>query len=152
RADPDLKVVVLAKHGLVVWGDTAEEAYRRTIEVVNRAVEFVNARTEGVPRFGGPHRAAAAADDDGRAALMRARLPAVRGAASSQSAKALTADTSTRTVELVSSAQAEELVTVGAPCPDHLVHTKRLPLWIPYDPEADDHAALARRIAERADA
>jgi NAD(P)-dependent dehydrogenase (short-subunit alcohol dehydrogenase family) len=23
-------------------------------------------------------------------------------------------------------------VTVGAPCPDHLVHTKRLPLWIPY--------------------
>ena len=33
RANPDLKLVVLAKHGLVVWGDTAEEAYRRTIEV-----------------------------------------------------------------------------------------------------------------------
>ena len=33
RANPSLKLVVLAKHGLVVWGDTAEEAYRRTIEV-----------------------------------------------------------------------------------------------------------------------
>ena len=28
RGDPGLKLVVLAKHGLVVWGDTAEEAYR----------------------------------------------------------------------------------------------------------------------------
>ena len=36
---PALRLVVLAKHGLVVWGDTAEEAYRRTIEVINRAVD-----------------------------------------------------------------------------------------------------------------
>ena len=40
RRNPRLKLVVLAKHGLVVWGDSAEEAYRRTIEVVNRAVEI----------------------------------------------------------------------------------------------------------------
>src|SRR6201991_839866 len=53
RANPDLKLVVLAKHGLVVWGDTAEEAYRRTIEVINRAADFVNARTAGTARFGG---------------------------------------------------------------------------------------------------
>ncbi len=45
RSDPDLKLVVLAKHGLVVWGDTAEEAYRRTIEVINQAVAFANERT-----------------------------------------------------------------------------------------------------------
>ena len=36
---------MLAKHGLVVWGDSAEEAYRRTIEVINQAVAFVNERT-----------------------------------------------------------------------------------------------------------
>ncbi|HZC12802.1 MAG TPA: class II aldolase/adducin family protein, partial [Thermoleophilaceae bacterium] len=30
RENPGLKLVVLAKHGLVVWGETAEEAYRRT--------------------------------------------------------------------------------------------------------------------------
>src|SRR5881397_3125942 len=44
----------LAKHGLVVWGDTAEEAYRRTIEVINQAAAFVNERTAGRERFDGP--------------------------------------------------------------------------------------------------
>jgi rhamnulose-1-phosphate aldolase/alcohol dehydrogenase len=83
--------------------------------------------------------------------VIRALLPVVRGAVSSQTAKVLTTDTSTRTVEFVSSMQAEQLVTVGAPCPDHLVHTKRLPLWIPYDPEADSHEALAERIVQRAE-
>jgi rhamnulose-1-phosphate aldolase/alcohol dehydrogenase len=61
-------------------------------------------------------------------------------------------DTSERALELVSSVDAARLVTVGAPCPDHLVHTKRLPLWIPYDPDADDADALRERIASRAEA
>ena len=150
RANPDLKLVVLAKHGLVVWGDTAEEAYRRTIEVINRAVAFVNERTRDAERFGGssPGRVPEAE----RAALLRELLPAIRGAVSSERPKVLIADTSARPLEFVASAQAERLVTVGAPCPDHLVHTKRVPLWIPYDPDADDADALRARIAERADA
>ena len=69
----------------------------------------------------------------------------MRGAVSSETAKLLTVDTSPRTLEFVSSAEAERLVTVGAPCPDHLVHTKRVPLWIPYDPETDDAEALRAR-------
>jgi rhamnulose-1-phosphate aldolase/alcohol dehydrogenase len=148
RANPDLRLVVLAKHGLVVWGDSAEEAYHRTIEVINQAVAFVNERTTDTPRFGGPARAARGADPD----LLRELLPAIRGAVSSERAKVLTVDTSRRTLEFVSSADAETLVTVGAPCPDHLVHTKRLPLWIPYDPRSDDAATLRARIAERAGA
>src|SRR4051795_13219624 len=52
-ANPDLKLVVLAKHGLIVWGDSAEEAYRKTIEVIDEAVTFVNERTGDVSRFGG---------------------------------------------------------------------------------------------------
>src|SRR5215207_37167 len=81
RENPDLKLVVLAKHGLVVWGDSAEEAYRRTIDVINQAVEFVNARTAGTPRFGGP--AGGGLDDAARQTLLRDVLPAVRGAVSS---------------------------------------------------------------------
>ena len=53
RENPELKLVVLAKHGLIVWGDSAEEAYRRTIEVINQAVAFVNQLTGDTPRFGG---------------------------------------------------------------------------------------------------
>jgi rhamnulose-1-phosphate aldolase/alcohol dehydrogenase len=152
RANPDLKLVVLAKHGLVVWGDTAEEAYRRTIEVINHAVSFVNERTGDIPRFGGRHPAADKVSDEARDTLLHDLLPAVRGAVSSERHKLLTLDTSPRSVEFVSSADAERLVTVGAPCPDHLVHTKRVPLWIPYDPDADDADALRARLAEHAEA
>ncbi len=150
RANPDLKLVVLAKHGLVVWGDTAEEAYRRTIEVVNQAVAFVNERTGDRPRFGGAHAAAGRLDPGRRATLLAELLPAIRGAVSSERPKLLEADASPRALEFVASAQAERLVTVGAPCPDHLVHTKRTPLWIPFDPDADDADALRARIREGA--
>jgi rhamnulose-1-phosphate aldolase/alcohol dehydrogenase len=131
---PGVKLVVLAKHGLIVWGDSAEEAYRRTIEVINQAVEFVNDRTEA--RFGGRKLVPEGSLEE--------LLPVIRGAVSSERAKVLTVDTSDRVMEFVCSEQAARLVKVGAPCPDHLVHTKRLPLWIP---RAETH-----RIAELAQA
>jgi rhamnulose-1-phosphate aldolase/alcohol dehydrogenase len=146
RENPALKLVVLAKHGLVVWGDTAEEAYRRTIDVINRAAEFVNARTAGTARFDGP----AAAGAESPEGLLREVLPALRGAVSSERSKVLVVDASPRVREFAGSRAAGELTTVGAACPDHLVHTKRVPLWIPYDPGTDDAAALAARIRERA--
>jgi rhamnulose-1-phosphate aldolase/alcohol dehydrogenase len=145
RDNPQLRLVVLAKHGLVVWGDTTEEAYRRTIEVINRAVEFVNARTAGEQRFDGRARG-----DTARPELLRAILPALRGAVASERAKVLVVDTSPRALEFVSSRAALELTGVGAACPDHLVHTKRVPLWIPFDPGREDAETLAARIRERA--
>ncbi len=134
---PGVKLVVLAKHGLIVWGDTAEEAYRRTIEVINQAVAFVNERTG--ERFGGRKLSPGGSLED--------LLPAIRGAVSSERAKVLTVDTSDRVMEFVCSEQAAQLVTVGAPCPDHLVHTKRLPLWIPRD-QTDRIAELAQAYRE----
>lgn len=148
RAHPQLKLVVLAKHGLVVWGDTAQEAYRRTIAVINRAVEFVNERTTGAQRFGGP--LDPGADPD--ASLLQAVLPALRGAVSSERHKVLLVDTSPRVMQFVSSSDAATLTTVGAACPDHLVHTKRLPMWVSYDPASDDAASLGARIGEAAEA
>jgi len=150
RANPRLELVVLAKHGLVVWGDTAEEAYRRTIDVVNEAAAAVNARTAGAVRFGGPAPTAAALDEAGREALLAEVLPAIRGALSSERHKVLTVDTSPAVLELVDSASAPQLTQVGAACPDHLVHTKRVPLWVPFDPGAEDAAVLAERVRERA--
>jgi rhamnulose-1-phosphate aldolase/alcohol dehydrogenase len=144
RENPQLKLVVLAKHGLVVWGDTAEEAYRRTIDVINRAVDFVNARTAGEQRFDGP------AADSRPGDVLHAVLPALRGALSSERSKVLVVDTSPRALEFVSSRAAADLTSVGAACPDHLVHTKRVPLWIPFDPGSEDGATLIARVRERA--
>jgi rhamnulose-1-phosphate aldolase/alcohol dehydrogenase len=140
----DVEIVVLAKHGLVVWGDSAEEAYRRTIAVINEAADFASERTAGRPRFGGP------AGETAPGATLRAILPAIRGAVSSERAKVLVVDTSDRALEFVSSRAAAELVTVGAACPDHLVHTKRLPLWVPYEPDVDDVEILSERVRKAA--
>ncbi|HEY8703338.1 MAG TPA: bifunctional rhamnulose-1-phosphate aldolase/short-chain dehydrogenase [Gaiellaceae bacterium] len=149
RERPELRLVVLAKHGLVVWGDSAEDAYRETISAINRAVKYVNSRLVGRKRFDG---SAPALADAERARVLRAVLPALRGAVSSERAKVLVTDTSEPVRELVSSAAAAEILSIGAACPDHLVHTKRLPLWIPFDPVADDVDVLVERIRARASA
>jgi rhamnulose-1-phosphate aldolase/alcohol dehydrogenase len=145
RADDRVRIVILAKHGLVTWGDSAHESYHATIEAINRAADFVNERTNGSPRFGGPRNGGL--DEQRREELLGELLPALRGAVSSARAKVLHVDTSPAVLELLDSERAAELVTVGAPCPDHLVHTKRLPLWVPFDPARDDAGVVAERIA-----
>ncbi len=149
RANPSLRLVVLAKHGLVCWGDTAEEAYRTTIEVINKAVDWVAEQTAGTERFGGPLGSAELSSEE-RSALLHAVLPTLRGAVSSENHKLLTVDTSPRAIEFAGSMQAEKLVAVGAACPDHLVHTKRVPLWIPFDPSSDSVEELRERIRSAA--
>lgn len=150
RDNPAAELVVLGKHGLVVWGDSAEDTYRRTISIINEGARFVNERTAGTQRFGGPAAAADALDEAGRQAVLDGLLPSLRGAVSSARAKVLLVDQGPRALEFVRSARAPELVTVGAACPDHLVHTKRLPLWVPFDPTTEDASVLVERVRERA--
>ena len=93
RDHPDLRLVVLAKHGLVVWGDTARAAYEQTVAVCNQAAEMVNRQTQGARRFGGPA-GASPLDNDTRRATLEQVLPALRGAVSSRRAKLLLTDVS----------------------------------------------------------
>ncbi len=145
RSNPALELVVLAKHGLVVWGDSAQEAYERTVAVCNEAAEFANRRANGKQRFGGVN-GNCILDIDARKQTLHAVLPALRGAVSSRRAKVLISDVSDAVCELVDSRFVAALSTVGAACPDHLVHTKRLPLWVPYDPAHDTIEQLRERL------
>jgi rhamnulose-1-phosphate aldolase/alcohol dehydrogenase len=149
RANPELRLVVLAKHGLVVWGETAREAYEQTVAVCNQAAELVNRRSESAQRFGGPGRAGQL-DTEARAATIEQVMPALRGAVSGDRPKILLADVSEPVCELVDSREGPQLATVGAACPDHLVHTKRVPMWVSYDPVTDDLNALRSRLVDRA--
>jgi rhamnulose-1-phosphate aldolase/alcohol dehydrogenase len=149
RENPELRLVVLAKHGLVVWGDSAREAYERTVAVCNQAAEFANNRAASAVRFGGPA-SGQRLDLERRREILKAILPALRGAVSSQRAKLLVIDLSAAACELVDSEGVAALTEIGAACPDHLVHTKRMPLWIPYDPATDDLDTLRARTLEAA--
>lgn len=141
----DFEFVILAKHGLVVWGESADDAYESTISVIAEAADFVVSRTPSEVRLGGQRREPRPSD------LITAVLPALRGAVSSERAKVLVVDTSAAALEFVSSVDAPNLVTVGAACPDHLVHTKRVPLWIACSAD-DDAETLSARIRDRASA
>ncbi len=145
RGNPSLRLVVLAKHGLVVWGETARDAYAQTVAVCNQVAELVNRRTEGRARFGGCD--GPGLDADARQATLAQVLPALRGAISSERSKLLISDISSPVLELVDSRDGAAAATVGAACPDHLVHTKRVPMWVAYDPGHDDVERLRERIA-----
>src|SRR5919206_3815358 len=78
RNNPSARFILLAKHGLVTWGETHEESYSRTIEAINRAAEFVASR--GGEPFGG--RAVEPLSPEGGGGLLAEVLPALRGALS----------------------------------------------------------------------
>jgi rhamnulose-1-phosphate aldolase/alcohol dehydrogenase len=149
RNNPNVRFVLLAKHGLVTWGETHEESYERTIEAINRAAEFVASRA-GEP-FGG--RSVDRLPSERREALLAEVLPALRGALSSGSEEAthkiLRVDHSSEDVlEFVCGRDSRELSQVGAACPDHLVRTKVKPLWVDFDPDKEGADELKAKLRE----
>jgi rhamnulose-1-phosphate aldolase/alcohol dehydrogenase len=149
RNNPSAKFILLAKHGLVTWGETDEESYSTTIEAINRAAEFV-ASMAGQP-FGGQKVEPLAPEQ--RESLLAEVLPALRGALSSgaeeASHKILRTDhTSEDVLEFVCGRDSKELSQVGAACPDHLVRTKVKPLWVTFDPGGEDASGLKERLRE----
>lgn len=138
RAQPAARWVILAKHGLVAWGDTAEESYRSTQEAVQRAGELVSSKR---PRRQLPPKPATSVLPD--------VLPAIRGElARGGPAKIVNVDASPAVLSFLASENAEEISQVGAACPDHLVHTKRRAVWVPFDPERDTTDDLRQRCVD----
>jgi rhamnulose-1-phosphate aldolase/alcohol dehydrogenase len=149
RNNPNARFILLAKHGLVTWGETHEESYERTIEAINRAAEFVASRA-GEP-FGG--RSVEPLSPERRETLLAEVLPTLRGELSSGSEEAtykiLRIDhTSEDVLEFVCGRDSKELSQVGAACPDHLVRTKVKPLWVDFDPEKEGADELKAKLRE----
>ncbi len=144
---PEAKLVLLAKHGLVTWGETAEESYAATLDAINRAAAFAVERPHGREPFGG--RAVEPVVEDATADLLADVLPVLRGAVSVDGPRILQVDTSPEALEFACGAESPELSQVGAACPDHLVHTRRRPVWVDFDPGAEDAALLRERIVRR---
>jgi rhamnulose-1-phosphate aldolase/alcohol dehydrogenase len=132
---------------LVTWGETAEESYAATLDAINRAAAFAAERVGGHAPFGG--RSVEPAHDSARDDLLAEVLPALRGAVSVDGPRILQVDTSPEVVEFACGAASPELSQVGAACPDHLVHTRRRPVWVDFDPYTEDAGLLKERIAQR---
>ncbi|PAE08799.1 bifunctional rhamnulose-1-phosphate aldolase/short-chain dehydrogenase [Terribacillus saccharophilus] len=144
--NPQAELVLMEKHGLVVWGETAKESYDRTIAVINEAESYISQKQSETKAFGGEK--FSVLDKEKRNQLITKVMPAIRGAVSGEKKMILSFDDSVDVLEFVNSEQAQQLSRVGAACPDHLVHTKRTPLYIAFDPSADTADDLLRKVEE----
>ncbi|SMB84089.1 bifunctional aldolase/short-chain dehydrogenase [Deinococcus hopiensis] len=140
RNNPGLEAVVMGKHGLVTWGDTAKESYETTLRIIGEAQAYLDAHQEEQP-FGGVK--VHSLPEDEANALLAEVLPVLRGAMKGARPVVLNVDRSPEVMEFVNSNAAAELSQVGAACPDHLVHTKRTPLFLSWTPEQGKDALLA---------
>ncbi|MGR5939112.1 class II aldolase/adducin family protein [Bacillus pacificus] len=133
KNNPNAELVLMEKHGLVVWGDTAKESYERTIAVINEAEQYMNERVNESTIFGGQKYDALSVEE--RRSILAKVMPIIRGAVSDEKKMLLSYDDTDEVLQFVNSYNARELSQVGAACPDHLVHTKRSPLYIDWDPQ-----------------
>jgi len=147
EAQPDCEGIVLGSHGLFTWGTTQAECYRNSIRTIDQMGQFVGGRAErrGRAAFGGAAvRAARQADD-----VVAGILPHLRGAVSSNRRVVAHVERGEDALAFANSAWAADLCALGTSCPDHFLRTRISPLFVPWTPDADDAAALRRRIDER---
>jgi len=145
-ANPKAELVLMEKHGLVTWGDTAEACYAQTIRIINEAEAFIGARVDQAKLFGGQKHAPLPAE--ARRRIAAEVMPAVRGAVSGDKKMILTFDDEDDVLAFVGGADSPELSQVGAACPDHLVHTKVVPLFVDWTPDENDVEGLRKKLVD----
>jgi len=144
KNNPNAELVLMEKHGLVVWGDTAQESYEKTISIINEAESYINSKINAEQTFGGAKYESLTEEDAKE--ILAAVMPVIRGAVSEEKKMLLTYDRGDDVLEFVNSHDAKTLSQVGAACPDHLVHTKMVPLFVEWDPSTKDIAALKEEV------
>jgi len=145
--DPSIHGMVLHKHGLVTFGDTAREAYDRMIEGVNS----IEARIASTERRSFPSSALPAA-----IASVEDVAPIVRGACFFEKTPGekdyegfiLEFRSSPALLEYVNTADLESFSRKGAMTPDFIIRTKNHPLVVPA-PDAADLEGFRAAVHER---
>jgi len=134
KANPRAELVVMAKHGLLTWADSSKQSYDKTINVLQQAEEFIESHKNGRKVFAGVDIPALSSENTQQ--ILSQILPVLRGLLSSRQSVVLQYDNSPQVMDFVGTADAARLSALGAACPDHLVHTKRQPLFIEWQPES----------------
>ena len=126
--------LVMEKHGLTVWGETAKECYANLVAIISRAEEFVAESTAGKRVFGSPaslprditarRRLAADLLSPIRGELVRAGYPCV-----------LHFDDSPSTLNAISGKGFPEIAARGVMTPEHILRAGVRPLVLALDPD-----------------
>lgn len=149
RARPDLQGVILLNHGLITWHDDPREAYRLHIELVDRAARHAKhgVRASTKPTHAAPRAVWHRRD---KAAQLAPRLRGLLGRIERGVLQFHDSEEVMRFVtgQVVDPDRLEAVLEAGAATPDHILNTKRTPMFVHAVEEADirqlaDAATLA---------
>jgi rhamnose utilization protein RhaD (predicted bifunctional aldolase and dehydrogenase)/NAD(P)-dependent dehydrogenase (short-subunit alcohol dehydrogenase family) len=145
--NPKAKGMILLQHGLVTWGETAEEAYEATINLVNKAEQYWRDQTHTaqISSF-----KASFKDEENRyvefAPLLRGLLAEKSDDPDHPHRRFILLPLITpEVIDFLNHPNAQKLAASAPLTPDHLVRTKARPLFIA-NPAYDDAAKFKEHV------
>ena len=150
EAKPDVEGLILHKHGIFTFGDTAREAYERMIAHVTRAEQRLAKGRRNV--FAATKLAKGLASAAEVAPIIRGAC-AVKPASADAEPKRFVLDfrTSPEILNYVGAADLADISQRGVVTPDHIIRTKNKPLVVPAPVagKLDDFKAAVRSAVDR---
>ncbi|MCO5060273.1 MAG: class II aldolase/adducin family protein, partial [Rhizobiaceae bacterium] len=141
--DPSVAGLILDKHGIFTFGDTAEDAYGRMIDYVTRAEDFIAARQKTHTAASIP---ASLAAPEEIAPILRGAVAFARGEGG-YDRFVVDFRTSDRVRQFLSRADLQRLADTGVSTPDLSIRIKTGPMVLP-SPAAGDIPAYAERVRD----
>ncbi|MDD7985289.1 bifunctional rhamnulose-1-phosphate aldolase/short-chain dehydrogenase [Lentisphaera marina] len=147
---PNAQGVLLAGHGIINWADDNKECYDLSLDLIEKAAEFIESKDKGEMTFGGAKYKSLNAKK--RDDVLAQILPSLRGLVSTEKKMIGTVHSDETILRFVNSNDAERLSKLGTSCPDHFLRTKIQPLFVDWDPASGDVEELKRLLAEGVEA
>ena len=147
---PQAKGAILGQHGLINWANDDKECYNLTLSLIEKAAEYIETKYEekggDAKAFGGQKYQAL--DEARRREAFASILPWLRGQVSQQKRFIGTVQDDEKILRFVNSQDAARLAELGTSCPDHFLRTKIKPLYVDWNPQAEDLATLKAKLAK----
>jgi rhamnulose-1-phosphate aldolase/alcohol dehydrogenase len=145
RNHPHAKGAIMGQHGLINWADDDKACYELTLDLIEKAAQYIAKHDKGEKTFGGPKYQSLSPED--RRATFLAILPWLRGQVSQAKRMVGTIQDDEAVLRYVNSADAPRLSELGTSCPDHFLRTKIKPLYVPWNPDSRDVGQLKKLIS-----
>ena len=149
KKNPAATATMMGQHGFISWANDDRECYLRTLDFIERASQFIEAKylAKGgdAKAFGGAKHQTLPLEK--RHEIFAAILPWLRGQVSQQKRFIATIQEDDRILRFVNSQDAPRLAELGTSCPDHFLRTKIKPLYVAWNPQTEDAAVLRTKLA-----
>ena len=149
KKHPNLKAIMMGQHGFISWDDDEKACYTLTLEMIEKAAAYIEEKYQAKggdkTAFGGQKYQTL--DEKQRHATLAAILPWLRGQVSAKRRFIGTIQDDATILRFVNSNDAPRLAELGTSCPDHFLRTKIKPLYVDWNPQKEDVAALKDKLA-----